>query len=169
MKHLHEPYTDAELDAEIEAEQQRIAEFAQDFVDLWLSKYRDLERYGLLQVLIELILNPQARYYKLADKERDSWLLCAIALLCVGLKDSSQVRFTKSAQIEALYRLAVEFDDDELCEDCKRDVRKAVESMVKEAESRANKPKWWKRNKNKKPKDYGNQQYGATECPSMTE
>lgn len=129
-------------------------------------------------MLIELILNPNAKYYKLDPHERESWFTVAITLLTAeGLKDRAKVLIPPEAQIEALYRFTTGFDDSELCDDCKErlleqiihDVMSAMAKDIKRHERKERKQRWWKRNKNKKPKDNGNQQFGATECPQMTE
>lgn len=166
MKHLHEDKDN----------QQEILQFAQEFVDLWLEKHRSLERTDLLEVLIELILNPNAKYYKLEPHERESWFTVAITLLTAeGLRDRAKVLIPPEAQIEALYRFTTGFDDSELCDDCKErlleqiihDVMSAMSKDIRRQERKERKQRW--RNNRKKAKQQNEQQFGATECPSMTE
>lgn len=168
MTHLHEAKDN----------EQEILQFAQEFVDLWLEKHRNLERADLLQVLIELILNPNAKYYKLDKHERESWYIVAITLLTAeGLKDRAKVLIPPEAQIEALYHFTTGFDDSELCDECKEqlldkimhDVLSAMGRDLRKAERRERKQRWRNNRKNYKKRENKPQQHGATECPSMTE
>lgn len=111
-----------------------IKQFANDFVELWLTKYRKFERQDLLDVLIEIINNKDAKYFKLEKQERESWLRFAIVKLSNKLKNKTDLLLSREFQEDALYREITDFDDSDLSENEKQEIRKTIRMELDLAE-----------------------------------
>ena len=94
----------------------RINEFADDIIDLWLKKYSDLEREGVVDTLLQILTNKDAKYYQLDDKEREDWFSFIICEALSGANDDSEIYIDQETQKRAI---RTKFGYNDMCEDCK--------------------------------------------------
>lgn len=93
----------------------RIKKFADDVIDLWLKKYSDLEREGVVDALLDILINKNAKYYQLEDKEREAWFSFIVCEALAGANDDSQIYIDNGTQKRAV---RLKFGYENMCEDC---------------------------------------------------